>query len=661
MRNNFFATNVFFEKKASFFYLVIAIFCFIIYANTIPNDYGLDDHLVSNHNPVIEKGIGGLYEIFTTNYISDNGIYLDYRPLVKASYAIEYSLFGWNPHISHLINILLYALGCCLLLGLLLKFFGNQYFSTLFIGILIYAAHPMHAEVVASLKNRDEIFVLIFVTLSSLCFLRYAETNNLKFFGTGFLFFFTSLLSKITSIPFIAIIPLMVYLKNRDGKKATIIFLSLAIFTGVYYLFLIKALPGFARPYEYVETPLPFINDYSIKLGTALYALLVYFKLLIVPVQFSFYYGINFIELKPVFNILPLVSFVVYLSLLVMAFYFFSRNKFLSFFLFFYLLQISLASNIIQPLPGVVGERVLFLASLSFCMAISFLINHFFKQNTRELDEKKGRKSEITYLSFRTNYLHVSIILFVLLFYSYNTIARNADWKDTMTLFEADMPHLENSAKANYMMAKEIRRLYRTDRDLTQNKLQEESSKAVYYYNQAIRAYPKYALAMEELGMLYAIELKNNSMAIPLFEKAFALDSTLWRSANNLGMAFQMSKDTSEAIVWYENSLKAKADNKKALVELAKLYYLNGRKQMALTCNEKLLQLAPDSYLPYYNYGVYYMLERDTINAVKYFEQDVSHGEIERFPYLFLIKYYLEQHDTTSAIRIRNFAPRHSR
>lgn len=657
-QNNFFATEFLVERGPRFFYLVIAVFCFLIYANTIPNDYGMDDHLVTNHNPVIEKGISGLYEIFTTNYISENGMYVDYRPLVKASYAIEYSLFGWSPHISHFINVLLYALGCCLILKLLLVLFNRKYFSVLFVGVLIYAAHPMHTEVVASLKGRDEILVLIFIFLSALFFLKYAESENKKYFAVGVLFFFFSLLSKISGIPFIVLIPLMIFLQKKQVKKAVYIFFTLAVITVVYYLILLKSLPGLARPYEYVETPLPYINSYSIKLGTALYSLLYYIKLLIAPVQFSFYYGVNFIELKPFFSLLSMASLAIHISLLCAAVYFFRKNIFVSFFLLFYLIQISLASNIIQPLPGIVGERVLLIASLSFCVLLAFVLDKYFNKEILTGRHKSKKKTEANNFSFRSNYLQLTLAVGLLVFYSYETIARNSDWKNTITLFEADMPHLEKSAKANYMMAKEIRRLYRTDKDLTPEKLQTESSKAIHYYNQAIKEYPDYAAAIEELGMLYAIEQKNNSMAIPLFQKAFTIDSTLWRSANNLAMAFQMSKDTSEAIMWYEKALKAKKDNQKVLVELAKLYYLRGEKAKALACNDALMKINPDSFLPYYNYAVYYMLERDTASAVKYFEEDIRHGEKERFPYLFLIKHYLNQRDTANAIRVRNFLPR---
>jgi hypothetical protein len=55
------------------------------------------------------------------------------------------------------------------------------------------------------------------------------------------------------------------------------------------------------------------------------------------------------------------------------------------------------------------------------------------------------------------------------------------------------------------------------------------------------------------------------------------------------------------------------------------------------------------------------MLEGDTINAVRNFEQDIRLGEPELFPYKFLFQYYLQQRDTANALRVRNSAPRKSR
>ncbi len=642
-------------KPLRYFYAWVVVLSFLAYGNTLFNDYGLDDSLVTNHNPLIEKGLKALPEIFTTNYIAEEGIHLDYRPLVKASYALEYTLWGWRPGISHFINILLFAFAGCVLFNVLLETFSAKYFQVLFIGVLIYMVHPVHTEVVASLKNRDEIFVLLFSFLSARFFLKYADSQTVKFFGIGLLMFLLALFSKISCLPFIASIPLLLYFKNKNVKTAALAFVGLAVLAAAYYFVVIHSLPGFARPYDYVETPLPYLQDMSLKLGTAFYSLAWYLRLLVVPYPLSFYYGYQYVELVPLFSLWPIVSIIIHLSLFVLAVYLLRRNRLVSFLLLFYLIQISLYSNLVLPLVGIVAERGLFFASLSFCVLLSWLINYSW-QNIREKPHPESKKAALLY-DVRLGAVKTILVLVLLMGFGAVTIARNQEWKDTLTLFEADMPHLENSAKANYMMAKEIRRIYRTDPQLTKEKLETESAKAVHYYKRAIEIYPQYAQAMEELGMVYAIEQRNTSMAIPMFKEAFVIDSTLWRSANNLALSFQLSKDTAEAVYWYERSVKAHADNPKGLVELSKLYYMQGKKEKALWANGQLLKVAPDSYLPYYNYAIYYMLEKDTVSAVKYFEEDIKRGEREQFPYFFLFRYYLQNGDTAAAVRVKNLAP----
>lgn len=641
-------------KPLQFYHLLIVGVVFLAYGNTLFNGYSLDDYLVTDHNPLTEQGFSAIPEIFTTNYINEDSIHLDYRPLVKATYAVEYTFFDWSPGLSHFINVLLYALACCLLLKVLLEVFGREYFAVLFAGVLLYAVHPIHTEVVASLKNRDEILVLLFATLSARYFLKWSNDNKPLSLALGVAMFVLAMFSKISCLPFVASIPLLVFLKSNNWKKAGIVLLALVVVAAAFYVTVIASLPGFARPYDYVETPFPFITDWNTKLGTAMYSLWWYIRLLAVPYPLSFYYGYSYVELKPIASLLPIISLVFHLGILGFGIWSFNRNRFVFFLCFFYLIQISLYSNIVLPLAGMVAERALLFASLSFCLLIPYVLFTFIKSSTEQ--KKAPSKKESSTYSVNFNGITLGVMAVLLLAYTATTFARNRDWKDVITLFEADIPHLKNSAKANYTIAKETRRLYRLDKQLTPEKHKTESAKAIMYYGQAIAAYPNYAEAMEELGMVYAVELKQVDKAIPLFEKAFAIDSQLWRSAYNLGMAYQVKADTMQAIKWYENTLKVRASSSKALVELAKLYYVTGEKEKALQANQRLMKQAPDSPLPYYNAGIYYMLEKDTLNAVKNFEEDVKRGEKEQFPYYFLYLHYMGKGDSAAANSMKDLA-----
>src|SRR5580700_11178998 len=97
-------------------YLLIFGLVFLLYGNSIRNNYALDDNYVTvttpekPNNPRIEKGISGIPKLFTTHYIESATQSFEYRPLVLVTFAIEYQFFGSNPHVSHFISVLLYAI-----------------------------------------------------------------------------------------------------------------------------------------------------------------------------------------------------------------------------------------------------------------------------------------------------------------------------------------------------------------------------------------------------------------------------------------------------------------------------------------------------------------------------------------------------------------------
>ena len=89
--------------------LLFFVFSFLFYGNSLKNKYALDDDYVTvtnfpikgqnyipNH-PLVSKGIKAIPKIWKSRYASDEESSFDYRPLVIASFAIEYSVFGQSP------------------------------------------------------------------------------------------------------------------------------------------------------------------------------------------------------------------------------------------------------------------------------------------------------------------------------------------------------------------------------------------------------------------------------------------------------------------------------------------------------------------------------------------------------------------------------------
>ena len=167
------STTVIAEQPVSFrnYYYILGILVFFVFANTISNGYNLDDNLVTNGHPMTSRGLEAVYDIFTSPYYSDEmGYSYGYRPIVHLSFALEHALFGEKPGVSHFLNVLLYAFSVVLFFRLLMKWTDQKGLLLAFLAAILFAVHPVHTEVVASIKNRDEILAFFFVVLAGLSF-----------------------------------------------------------------------------------------------------------------------------------------------------------------------------------------------------------------------------------------------------------------------------------------------------------------------------------------------------------------------------------------------------------------------------------------------------------------------------------------------------------
>lgn len=197
-------------------YIVVFVFAFALYVNTIPNDYSLDDDFVSYKNETVQKGIKGLAEIFSSRYTEKKGATFGYRPITKATLALEYQFFGENPHISHFFNILLYALTGIFLLFLLRKILKKYHNLLPFLITLFFIAHPIHTEVVASIKNREEILSFLGVLGALYFVLKFLERKKYLYILFSIFSFAFAAMSKLSALPFLVVIPMVVFYFIED-------------------------------------------------------------------------------------------------------------------------------------------------------------------------------------------------------------------------------------------------------------------------------------------------------------------------------------------------------------------------------------------------------------------------------------------------------------
>ncbi|MFN8337747.1 MAG: glycosyltransferase family 39 protein [Saprospiraceae bacterium] len=432
--------------------LMILGLCFALYQACLPFGYVLDDQMVITGNSYTKKGFSGIYDIMTTEsfegYFGEKKELVQgnrYRPLSIVTFAIEYGIFGdTNPWVSHFINILLYALTGILLMLVLTMLFRNYksnpwWFAVPFVASIIFIAHPIHTEAVANIKGRDEIMSMLFSLAALYGALRYTDTNASKWLFVSLISYFLGLLSKENAITFLAIIPLTIYFfSEKNGAKIRSIALWLFVATILYLIlrFNTAGVPKFGQQINDLMNN-PFLGmTPAEKFGSIMYTLGKYIALLFWPHPLSHDYYPYAIPKASIFTLIPLVSLLVYGGLLYTGFKGLVKKSVYSYAILFYLITLSIVSNIVINVGTFMNERFIFMASAGFCIAAAyFLTEHLPK------------------LWSHGKVLGMVIASLAVVGLSAKTVLRVPVWKDALSLNEAAVSVSTGSARANSFMS----------------------------------------------------------------------------------------------------------------------------------------------------------------------------------------------------------------
>jgi len=618
----------------------------------------MDDELVTNKNKRIEGGIKAIPGIWMTRY-SEGKLKFEYRPVVKTTFALEYEFFKGNPHVSHLINLLLYILTALLLFKVLKKMFPGYHPILHFLTVLLFIAHPVHTEVVASLKNRDEMLSFLGCLLSLFLLLKYADTLKVRYVFLAFISYILAYLSKSSAIVFFAIFPLSLYFyKKIPAKKIVFItFLILVLALAARYLPR-TYLPKPEREVFFFENPLFFIKSLNFVLGTGMISLLFYLKILFIPHPLVFYYGYNVIPVVSIYNPWALLSVAIHLALFIYALYLLKRKHILSFAILYYLISISLFSNIPAPAMGIVAERFVFAASLGFCMVVAYLFMKVIKINPVQKTITKG--------AFLKLFIVFSIILIP---FSVKTITRNPDWNTQMTLYRNDIRYLKNSAKANTIIAWQM--LSDINLNLDQGTRPQDMKAKVdsilYFFDRSVKIFPGYYSSYNNRGLVYfsiLAGLETDSVkrmnyydtSITYFAKALKVKPNYSDAAFNMAFACEKTKRYSDAIKFYKKTILIQPGNTDAMSNMANIYNDNLRNfDSALIVNKLIMKTDPKSDIPYVNIGSYYMINNDMPAATQYFETAMDKCPGNYRLALFLVNYFTNK-DNVKAEKYRKLA-----
>ena len=465
-----------------------------LYANTISFEYVLDDKIVLSENSFVAKGFAGIKEILTTESFAgyfgeqkDLVVGARYRPLSIVTFAIENQFFGQNTKVSHFINILLYGLT-----GLLIfRLFGvltpirketPWWISIPFLVALFFIFHPVHSEVVANVKGRDEILCLMLALASVFYALKYSAKDKIHWLVISLVLFFLSLLAKENALTFIAIIPLTVYFFSETSLKKLSILTGTFLGVGILYLMIRTNVVGYflnsgTEVKDIMNNPFYGLNV-SEKFATIMYTLGLYLKLLIIPHPLTHDYYPFHIPVMSWGDPKVILALVANIALGIFALLNIRKKHIIAYGALFYFITLSIVSNIPFPVGTFMNERFIYMPSLGFCLIAAWLIN-------TKIPEWVNDKV--------TNVISLGLFAILLIGFGIKTITRIPAWKDTYALNVAAIKVSKNSARANLFMGTAIYQNHLKDKDYSKNEA--SLRQAAIYINKALQINPRYGSA----------------------------------------------------------------------------------------------------------------------------------------------------------------------
>ncbi len=396
----------------------------------------------------------------------------------------------YGAEFRHFNNIWLYVLACIFLYLLLKNYVLKDYPDIAFLAALLFLIHPVHSEVVANIKGRDDIFSVIFIVLTFIFSFKFLENSKKSHLILATISFFFALLSKEYAVALFILIPVGAYVVS----KISIIWKPFLILTGLFivmvtalvvidikqiqtgipsiiYIFLGSALFfGLSFPIlkqkirentfmglifcfylmgilylslrlhavtlisgapdtEVLNNPYVFATGQQ-ELATKVYTLLKYFEILVFPHPLISDYSFNSIALRDFVSWDFILSLLMHLVLFYVSVKLILKRHILGFALLCYLLFIIIVSNIFFPTGIMMLESNLFHASIGFSICVAWLA-------IKGIEKLESLKLQRGILLFP--------LLIILFLFGCKTWERNWDWKNDVTLFLKDVKNEPNS------------------------------------------------------------------------------------------------------------------------------------------------------------------------------------------------------------------------
>lgn len=546
-------------------FLLAASVAVVVSLPSIGNGFVLDDVGVIQQNEIVHRG--SFVELIRSTYWPPEKGGAMWRPAALISFAIQWSVGGGHPLIFHLVNIALYGLAA----GLAAVVVGSLFNAR--VGILagiLFAVHPVHVEVTGNIVGQTELLAATGYLLAL-----WAAWEHGRARRSGRLLLLAvavslalGLAAKEHLVTFPGALMVLWWLRwKRDGETASAIWsrgwpvlASSVAIIGIYLAvraqiaYGVTATGGAAMglPEDSVISRLIVMLPVSLR----------WLELLFAPVRLSANYELRHLVPESVLGLKHLVAVVLWATLLVAVWR--MRTELPEVFtgMALFLVTVSIVSNVLVPTGVILAERLLFLPSFGWSVAVAGLIVF--------AEERTG---------MRARRVIVAAFAVVALTAGIRSMLRAQVWRDNEVFFAQLLKDAPNSFRAHWGVGEQA--FERGDSALGEREMRT-----------AVQLNPNHPYLLEDLGLRYYVTGRYEP-AVPLLERAVAVDSNRLSSALPLARSLARIGEADRALTVLDEMAQLHGETRGIAVVRSEIFLMTGRAEEALRALVPLVEREP--------------------------------------------------------------------
>ncbi len=596
--------------------LVAAVAC-AVYANSLDGALMFDDTNAIVRNAAVHDG--NVVGIFTRPSWWGEGHGRGWRPVTTLSFAFNHALHGFAPRGYHVVNVALHAGVSVLILAVLTRVTGAAMVAT--VAALLFAAHPVHTEAVASVVGRAELLAAGGFFLAWLLFLRADAGRRVRMRESlAVAVLCAGMLAKENAVTLLPVLVLSDLLyPGPAGTPPAVLrahvprYLALAgaiiLFTVVRAAVIGPNPPGIDR----LDNPLVAL-PVGERVLTAIKVVGLYAWRLLVPVRLAADY--SFAQIAPARSPLD-TGFVAGLAVLVvvpaLGWWARKREPALALGAGMLVLTFSLVSNLVFPIGTIMAERLLYLPSAGFCLMVGAALVRLARGResvSRGRQPVAGRKKSAPTRPEPARTLPARLVVPVAVLvalYGARTWSRNAVWRDPLTFFTTMVAEAPLSARSHRELGNVLAAAGRFG----------EAQRA---FERSLAIKPGDAATLYNLGNALS-QAARFEEAVRAYEQALAAKPDFVDALANLGNAESMRGDQPTALRWMRRAVELAPRSASLHMNLANTLFRAGAVAEARVEYEAALALAPGSPDLLTNYGIFLSAQGEHEAAIAFLER----------------------------------------